>query len=286
MRTAKFIGCGILLCSILANAPGASAQTTDTGGEQYMSPLSRTLSIGVAAGYMRFDSNFKFTDVDSGRSVFVDSEGTLGLPEVKTVPILYGAWRPSQKHGVGFGYFSVRRESELLDIDRNLGDLSVSGSAKLDDNSKFYNLTYNYTLFQDDRAFIAAAVGINVIDLEYLFQATGDITIGDEIVESGIYQESIRQIAPLPTFGVDTWFMITPQWAFGAKATFVAGDVSDVKAIITEASIRAKYTINPNMGLIFGIRYFDADIDISRAKRLDEINYGLDGVFLGIDVGY
>jgi len=32
---------------------------------------------------VRFDTNFRFTDKGSGLSVFVDGEGTLGLPEKK-----------------------------------------------------------------------------------------------------------------------------------------------------------------------------------------------------------
>ena len=202
------------------------------------------------------------------------------------MPVIYGFWQPAPKHGIGFGYFSVRRESELLLIDENLGDLNLSGTASISDDSSFYGLSYNYTLFRDDRAKVVATMGINVIDLEYRFDARGTISIGGEPVGSGRYTESIRQLAPLPAFGIDTWFVLTPEWAFGARAAFVAGDVSDVKALITEASMRAKYTINHNVGLFFGLRYFDADIDITRESRLDEINYGLDGLFVGIDFGF
>ena len=41
-------------------------------------PRSR-FGLGVGGGYGRFDTNFKFTHKDSGASVFVDGEGTLGL---------------------------------------------------------------------------------------------------------------------------------------------------------------------------------------------------------------
>lgn len=262
------------------------AQDNGAAADDGSPPMFRTLSIGLGAGLMRFDTNFKFTDRDTGRSVFIDSEGTLGLPETKTVPVLYGLWRPSVRHGIGFGYFSVRRESELLVVDENLGDLNVSGTARLTDDSVFYGLTYNYTLFQDDRAYVIATAGINVIDLEYRFEARGSLSLGDEPVSSGQYVESFQQVAPLPTIGLDSWFMLTPKWAFGARAAFVAGEISDVKALITEASIRAKYTVNRNVGLFLGVRYFDAVIDITKPSRLDEITYGLDGLVFGIDIGF
>ena len=275
----------VLLCALATPSPASADESLD-GLELGESPLTRTLSIGVGAGFMRFDSNFKFTDLDTGRSVFVDSEGTLGLPENKTIPIIYGSWRPSRKHGIGFGYSSVKRESELLAIDRNLGDLNLTGVAIVTDDSEFYGLTYNYTLFQDDRAYLFATLGIHVIDLEYRLDARGTISIGGDPIESGEYLAVVDQIAPLPTIGIDSVFTLTDKWSFGARARFVKGDVNDVDALITEAFIRARYSVNKNLGLIMGLRYFDADIDITNNTRLDEINYGLDGLLIGVDVGF
>jgi hypothetical protein len=100
---------GIAALAALLWMPLASAQQPDDSNSL---ALSRALSVGVAAGVMRFDTNFKFTDRDTGLSVFLDAEGSMELPEVKAIPLIYGYWRPSEKHGLGFGYFSIRRESE------------------------------------------------------------------------------------------------------------------------------------------------------------------------------
>lgn len=54
---------------------------------------TRRMILGVAAGLVRFDTKFKFTQKSSGQSVFVDGEGTLGLNETDTVPLLYGFYR-------------------------------------------------------------------------------------------------------------------------------------------------------------------------------------------------
>lgn len=286
MISTQAIARWIVAASLVLASGQLPAQVDRAASPADASSLFRTLSIGVGAGFMRFDTNFKFTDRGNGRSVFIDSEGTLGLPEIKAVPIVYGLWRPSLKHGIGFGYFSVRRESELIAVDENLGDLNVSGLARLTDDSTFYGLTYNYTLFQDDRAYVIATAGVNVIDLEYSFVAEGSVALGGQPAASDRYDESFRQVAPFPTFGLDSWFVLTPKWAIGARAAFVAGDISDVKALITGASIRAKYTVNSNVGLFLGLRYFDADIDITKTSRLYEITYGLDGLVMGIDVGF
>lgn len=248
--------------------------------------LSRKLSVGIAAGLMRFDTNFKFTNRETGRSVFLDSEGSMGLPESKTIPLIYGFWRPSQKHGLGFAYFSVHRDSELVAIDQNFGDLSVDGRASLDDDTRFYTLAYNYTLFQDSRAFLFASLGINAIDLKYDFNAFGVLSIDDVPVGSGAYSEKLEEFAPIPMIGLDAWFAVTKRWSFGARATFVAGEVSDVRALILESRIRAKYTFNENVGLLIGLNYFDGDVTLNDTDLKTEINYGFEGLMLGIDIGF
>ncbi len=265
--------------------PAVSAQQASLGDPTTMA-LTRKLSVGIAAGLMRFDTNFKFTDRATGLSVFLDSEGSMGLPEVKTIPLIYGFWRPSPKHGLGFSYFSVFRESELVAIDRRFGDLSVDGRAVLEDDTRFYTLAYNYTLFQDSRAFLFASFGINAIDLKYDFDAFGVLSIDDEPVQTGEYRERIEQFAPIPMIGLDAWFAITHRWSFGARAAFVAGEVADVRALILESRIRAKYDFNKNVGLIIGLNYFDGDVTLNSTDVKTEINYGFEGLMLGIDVGF
>ena len=264
------------------------ASADEAAPEDEQKFIDRTLSVGIGAGYMGFDTNFKFTEISSGQSVFVDAEGSLGLPEHETIPLIYGFWRPSEKHGLGFSYFNVRRQAQLLGIDESFGDLDVVGDIYLTDQSRFYALTYNYTFFQDSRAFLFASFGINGIDLKYRLDAEGSLILDDEPIASGEYTESINQIAPIPMIGLDAWFVLTPKWSFGAKASFIAGKFNDISALITGARIRAKYTFNRNVGVYFGLSYFDGDIKIEDKEddlRTD-IVYGFDGLFVGVDVGF
>ena len=277
----------IAILSVVLSVPVAHGDEDEGYFEgETTEALSRNLSVGIAGGLMRFDTNFKFTDRETGRSVFLDSEGSMNLPEVKTIPLVYGYWRPSRKHGLGFAYFSVRRDSELVAIDQNFGDLSVEGRASLRDDTRFYQLAYNYTLFQDSRAFLFASLGITAIDLKYDFDAFGVLLIDGEPVTTGSYTENLEQFAPIPMIGLDAWFAITDKWSFGARASFVGGEVSDVRALILESRIRAKYDFNENIGLLIGLAYFDGDVTLNDTDLKTEINYGFEGVMLGIDVGF
>ena len=264
----------------------AAAETAVSTSEQYNYNVGRKLSVGIAAGYQRFNTNVKFTERSSGRDVFVDAEGTLGLPETQTIPILYGFWRPAKRHGIGFSYFSIDRSATLLAVDEDLGNLNLTGTAELTDKSKFYYLSYNLTAFQDDRAYVFASFGLYGLDLKAEFDARGDLTFRDVPIASGRYNETVNQFAPLPMIGIDGWFALTPKWALGAKVAFIGGTYKDVSAAVLESKIRVKYAFNKNVGLFFGVNYFNGDIEIKRADTKTDISYGFDGLFLGIDFGF
>ena len=275
----------ILLGSIYVSSPALGQSTPVTDGE-YMKNVSRELSIGVAIGYERFDSNFKFTEKSSGISAFIDAEGTLGLPEFQAVPIIYGYWRPSVKHGFGFSSFRINREATLLAFNENLGDLTVTGKVTLTDKSRFYYLSYNYTIHNDDRSFVFLSLGSYGLHLRYQLDARGAISAGGTPIVSGQYTDKVSVFAPLPMIGIDSWFALTPNWAIGAKVSLVGGEYKNVSAAVVDSRIQTKYAFNKNVGLSFGINYFQGKIDIDEDDFVTVVNYGFNGVSLGLDVGF
>ena len=47
-------------------------------------------ALGVGAAIVKFDTKMKFTDKQSGNSVFLDPEGNLDLPDTSHVTTIYG----------------------------------------------------------------------------------------------------------------------------------------------------------------------------------------------------
>jgi hypothetical protein len=40
------------------------------------------------------------------------------------------------------------------------------------------------------------------------------------------------------------------------------------------------------VGLLLGITYFSAEVDVRDAEKIDEISYAYDGLFLGLHFGF
>ncbi len=238
-------------------------------------------SLGLGAAIVRFDTKVKFTDKQSGNSVFLDPEGNLDLPDTPSVTTIYGSYNFNQKHSIGFSYFSVNRESSVFSIDKTFEDIRVVGDATMSDATKFYRLEYGYTLFNDDRSRIKLLAGIYSLDLEYVFEAEGDIT-EDGVTTPGSVLERASVFAPLPLIGLDFWFSFTPEWSMATTVGFVAGKYGDVSAVVVQAGFNAQYKFSRHIGGVIGLTSFTADIDIENSSEKQEISYAYDGLFVGM----
>ncbi len=238
-------------------------------------------SLGAGAAIVKFDTKMKFTDKKSGDSVFLDPEGNLDLPERSHVTIIYGRYNYNSKHSIGFSFFNINRESSVLNFDKTFDDVRVVGDATMSDTTNFYQLDYGYTLFNDDRSKIKLIVGIYSLDLKYVFEAEGDITI-DGVTESGSIVEEANVFAPLPLIGLDFWFSFTPKWSMATKVGFVAGSYEDLSAVVFKTGINAQYRFTRYIGGVIGLASFVADVVIEDDTEKQDISYAYDGLFMGV----
>lgn len=146
--THKALAITIALSSVVPVFGGESSSGEAAGG------LESRYLLGVGLGIARFDTSFEITDPASGNSIFFDGEGSLGLPETRPAPILYGSARINEKHGVEFHTFRMNREGTALAIDRNFGRLNVNGSVAFSDCTHFSYVAWQYRLLDDGQTLI------------------------------------------------------------------------------------------------------------------------------------
>jgi len=238
--------------------------------------------LGVGAAIVRLDSKITITDKQTGDSLFLDMEGTLGLPSQTHVTNFYGAYQFNKNHAFGIGYFRINRSSELINFEGNLDDIViVKANATLTDKTAFTKIFYGYSLFRDDRSVVRLLGGLFVLDFEYIFEAEGEITI-DGVTLTQTLREEVRLLAPLPMIGVDFSFSFTPKWSVDTSVLFVGGSYQEVSATVLQTSVRATYHATKHIGLDMGIAYFDADVTIDKETERQEVFYGYDGIFLGV----
>lgn len=242
---------------------------------------SESFAIGIGAAIVKFDSKIKFTDKQSGDSIFLDPEGNLDLPELSYVTTFYGAYSFNPRHSIGFSFFKINRESTLIDFDKSFDSVRIAGNATISDKTSFYRLDYAYTMFNTATSKIMFDAGIYGLDLKLAFDAQGSITIGDQTQSDSIHKEA-EVFAPLPMIGVNIMYSFTPDWSMGTKVTFVGGSYEDVSATVLQTSINARYRFTQHVGIMFGLAYFDAVVDIDDGVEETDITYGYNGGYIGM----
>ena len=265
----------ILTCLLAQQLHAQSAPTLDDD-------LNRELVLGIAASVNRFDSSYSV--IDSGSlPITIDGESDFGLDESVVSGMLYGSWRINAKHGLGMQLFRINRQGSNLALDENFGELNVNGVVTLSDQSKFYYANYSYTFKEDESIWIKGLIGLYTLDLDMAVRAEGEIAIGGMPIASGIYEDSVNTTVPAPMFGFQFWSRASEKWRLGARFAMVGGTYGDYSAQVFQADISARYKFSDAFGLITGVNYFDADIDIRKGTETTEIKYGYSGFYLGLD---
>ena len=243
-------------------------------------------AIGVGMAAVRFDTKIKFTNKQTGNSIFIDPEGQLDLPEIARVNTFYAAYRLGKKHTIGAAYFAVKRENTFFSDSINLQDMVIlNGQATLSDETKFYFLDYRYTFFKDYRSNVAGVLGIAGVDLKYTLNATGQIEVDGEIA-TDTYNEEASFTAPLPMFGLDFVFAFTPKWSMSTKVALVAGSYQNTAAFVFQTRMDARYRFTKHIGGVIGLTFFNADVDIEKETSKQEIGYSYGGGFFGLHFAF
>jgi len=244
------------------------------------------VALGIGFGIVKFDTNVKVSDKQSGSTRYLDLEGNLDLPEISHVNTIYGAYRFNKKHSILFEYFAINRSASPLKIDENYDDLIIiDAEVTITDKTRFYNLSYGYSLFHDDRSNIMLVAGLNGLDLRLLVEASGQVTVNGVTKSDEVVAEA-NVFAPLPLIGLNFGFSFTPKLSVATKISLVGGSFEDVSAGVLQTSINSLYRLNQHAGLILGITYFNAHVSIVDETDVTDVSYGYRGAYIGMHLAF
>ena len=243
-------------------------------------------ALGIGTAVVKFDTSLKVSGEQSIPTRQLDFEGDLNLPEFSYVTTLYGWYRFSEKHSMFFGHFAINRHASSLEIDKNYDDvIIIKADINVSDKTRFYYLSYGYTLFLDDRSDIVFVAGLNALDLRLLFEASGEITIDNTTRSNAVVAEA-NVFAPLPLLGLNFGYSYTPKWRLSTRISLVGGSYDDISATVLQTSIKSVYQFSKHVGLILGLTYFNADVSIEEEAKIKEVSYGYTGGFIGMHFSY
>jgi hypothetical protein len=272
-----------LLGACLPLAPALSSEVIDADPDVDLVAASRDYKfiIGVGSGIVRFDVQATLTDKRRNTDLFVDLEGNFGLDERSDIRTLYGTYKFNSNHSLLFAYFDVSRRSRF-DLSETYDEiLGASASLEIRDDSRFYYVNYGYTLFLENNNKITLIAGLHGLDLRFSAEGRGDFTFDGE-TESERVIENADVFAPLPLIGLNFRTSYTPEWDLSTRVALVGGSYEDVEAEVFQGLVFSRYQFSRHAGLLLGLAYFSAEVDIEDSEELTEISYAYDGAFIGL----
>ena len=98
------------------------------------------------------------------------------------------------------------------------------------------------------------------------------------------YVETSSFVAPLPLFGVIFDYDLSSRWALSTAVEASYLPVGSITGAALRTNILGRYAINGTVGISFGLRYFDIQVEEEDDKSISEIKYRYDGFFAGVQL--
>jgi hypothetical protein len=271
--TVAYILAGIIMANVVTPTQGASRDE---------SILADKLQFRLGVFWPEFSSAGEVSG-KAGRGSRLDFERHLGLDENKTT--IYGGltWNVRPRHTLELEYFDLSRDAvKMASRQWDIGDTTVLAGGQIDTSFKLSitRLTYGYAILEQEKHLAHIIAGVHYARLQADLLLSGELILNGEpvfVLEGEPVAELDSTEAPLPHFGLDYSYAISPDWTAHTSVMGLDLSIDNYDGTLIEANVSVQYQINKHIGMGAGMKYFD--IDVSRKKK--DKNYQYDFEFYG-----
>jgi hypothetical protein len=239
---------GMIICILLLQASLAAAEE-ERLPDRFMLRLGG-YRVQNANTIVRLDAN----NLPVG--AYIDFNETLGGEKTGNVARLDGFYRFNEKHGLGFSWYSLKfTGSRVLEEEIDWAGQPYPIGAKVDSELNFdvYKLSYQYSLFHNEKVELAASFGFHVMRTF--------VGINSSIPVSQSGSEAIT--APLPVFGLSADYNFTPRFsAFYNYQWFFINYQDKAKGGIQDFLIGLEYRLFRHVSLGAAYNRFALHLDM------------------------
>ena len=213
----------------------------------------------------------------------IDLEETLKLSEDESILRLDGYWRFFKRHRLAFGYYKLDRDatttlSETLEIGDNIWNIGAVIDTDL--TMDFYKLNYLYSFYQGDKWEIAGSIGAYWVRVETTIALAAALTNPDPpppLLTASDRFESDTFEGPLPLFGLDFDYYITPKLLLNLRGGYFQITINEYKGRILNLGASIEYQFTKTFGLGLGYDGFRLEVEADDDKGFASIDYKYQG---------
>ena len=228
--------------------------------DDYLSPTDERVRLSLGAEFLSNTTNMRLDSSAGLPGTPIDAESALGLDSSDVEPKFDAMVRVGERHRLRFDYFTLDRTGQTtLTTPIVFRDSLLLVGDPVDTNLSLRSLgiNYEYSFIHREKFELAATFGISDTDLS----ASARVATATRHV----YQTE-NQAGPLPTFGLDSTYVISKRFYIDGRAQYFKLSVDHLTGTVEYYEFAALYRYRPNISFALGYTSAKADIDSRQTK--------------------
>jgi hypothetical protein len=204
----------------------------------------KRLTVKAGGFISSVNSSFGFRKQDGALQLTIDSEDQLKLEERNNGFRFLVEGRIKNRHTVDFDFFLLNRTAETfigLDIPMQNDTINIGSSLFTDYKLMFSKLTYNFSIYQNDKIDLAIGTGVHLISTELTFSS-----------ETETYETIERLALPLPVLTAQLSYFPFKWWGISSNSSYLYIKTDSFEGSLTEASFSSDFRFLKHFGAGLG----------------------------------
>ncbi len=232
---------------------GAGLLTGNTANAQEAKSVANPDKYMIRLGVYYVDrASTSFTVLDSsGVGVGISFKNDLGGDTTDSIARIDGYYRFNDRHRLEFGSFTVDRHGEIF-ASLRIGDIDFADETITTDIK--YTITkvgYTYSFYHSPQVELSLAAGLNITDYDISYSGSSGSSDAHGVT------------APLPLFGLNMTYAISPKWSvrYLSEAFFI--NIEDtLKGTLLNSELGIEYKAFNNFAIGAGITRVSTDFEV------------------------
>jgi hypothetical protein len=214
--------------------------------DDYLSPTNERVRLSLGFMHLSSTTNVRLDSTGGLQGTLINAEDVLGLDRSDFEPKFQVMVRAGERHRLRFDYFSLDRTGNATltapivfrDVVLQTGD-----PVQTDLSMRTFGITYEYSFIHREKFELAATFGVNDTDISARARVS---------TQARHVNQSEDHAGPLPTFGLDSTYVLSKRFYLDARAQYFKVAVDHLDGSLGFYELAALYRLRPNVSFALG----------------------------------
>jgi hypothetical protein len=254
--------------------------TTLAHADDYMSPTDERVRLSLGFMHVTSTTDLRLDSSAGVPGTQINAEHVLGLDGSDFEPKFQAMVRVGERHRLRFDYFTLDRTGNATPgAPIVFRDVVLPAGEPVQTNLSLRTLgiNYEYSFIHREKFELAATFGINDTDVSARARV---------FTQTRHVNQTEDQAGPVPTFGLDSTYVLSKRFYVDARAQYFKIAVAHVTGSLGFYELAALYRLRPNVAFGLGYTAMKASLTSRRTRNTEYFNLDSKGPELFVRVAF